>query len=195
LNLPGYNIYQSPSSGLPINYATPVAVISSLATTTWTSGALAAPGDYWFAVRAFNAIGEEQNIDAVVEVVLAAGGADATNTPGAPTGLRALPFKGGGIKVEWSYHPVPAHLPTGFHIYTGVGTPNYASPAGTVAWGAQVANNFVANLTGYTDGVTYAVVVRAYNASGEETNTNAVSVTASASGPTGVLSLTGAAIV
>jgi hypothetical protein len=176
---------------LPINYTTPVAVIPSLSTTTWTSAALTLPGDYWFAIRAFNTVGEEQNIDAAVEVLLSGGGTDISGQPVAPMGLRALATAGGGIRVEWAYHFAPSKLPAGFHVYVGTGAPGYATPAATVNWGTQVANMFVANLSGYTGGATYAVGVRAFNASGEEQNTNSVSVTASGAGPSAVLGLSG----
>jgi hypothetical protein len=62
-----------------------------------------------------------------------------------------------------------------------------------VPYGVGLFNTFVADLTGLADGVTYAIGVRSFNASGEEANTKSLSVTADTTGP--VDSLNAAAIV
>lgn len=187
-----YNIYSNAGSG-PINYGSIVATTSDL---TWTSGTLSYPATWMFGVRAYNpSLGlEEKNLDCALYVILDSSGHDITNRPNPPTALRAFALAAGGVRVEWIY-PVTrgAKTPTGFHVYIGTPTPSYGSPAATVAYSTGIMNSFVANLAGLTGGTTYQVVVRAYNATAEEPNTNVVSVTADATGPTSVDSLTGAA--
>jgi hypothetical protein len=188
-----YHIYSNSGAGLPINYATPIATVSG---TTWTSGPLAFPADWWFAVRAFNSFGEEQNLDAAVELILNAAGDDITNQPLPPLGLRAFAMAAGAVRVEWGFANVqPARVPTGFHVYIGTGgVPSYITPAATVSYASAIANTFVANLTGLSGGTVYTIGVRAFNASAEETNTTTVNVTADTTGPAPVDSLTATAI-
>jgi hypothetical protein len=75
------------------------------------------------------------------------------------------------------------------------GTCPYGVPAATVLYSARIVNSFVCNLAGLADGTTYTIGVRAYNAIAEERNTNTVNVTADASGPAAVDSLTATATV
>jgi hypothetical protein len=160
--------------------------------TTWTTPDLVAPGTWRFGVRATDGNGEEQNLDCAVTIALDAAGNDITNRPAPPVGLRAFPLAGASVRVEWYYPPARgAGAPTGFHVYIGAGaTPDYATPAAAVAYGAGVLNTFVADLSGLTDGMGYSIGVRAFNASGEEANTTTVSVTADATGPLPVSGLT-----
>lgn len=186
----GYHVYANNGSGGAINYGGPIATIP-LGTTTYNCGALA-PGTWAFGVRAFTAGGEEQNLDCAVTIVVSASHTDATNVPVPAIGLRALPIAGGSVKVEW-YYPITrgAKTPTGFYVYITAGSsPSYTTPAATVLWGTRFQGMFVATLSGLTGGTAYVVGVRAYNASGTETNTYAVSVTSNASGPPAVASLT-----
>jgi hypothetical protein len=184
----GYNIYANTGQGDAINYVTPIATTTN---TTWTSSSLAYPGDWKFAVRAYNIFGEEKNLDCMVEIILDSSGNDITLRPLPPLALRAFPTAGGGVRVEWAYANVqPAKVPTGFHVYIGSPTPNYGSPAATVSYSSAIAGSFVANLTGLTSGTTYAVGVRPYNATAEEPNTITVSVTADSTGPAPVVGLT-----
>jgi glucuronoarabinoxylan endo-1,4-beta-xylanase len=193
----GYHIYANSGSG-PIDYSTIIATITGFTTTTWTSSALSHPGDWKFGVRAFNSSGEEQNLDVFAEIILDSSGNDITNRPAPPNGLRALAMAAGAIRVEWTYTAFltsSAKKPTGFHVYTGTGgSPSYASPAATVSYSSAIAGMFVANLTGLTGGTTYSIGVRAYNATAEEPNTTFVNVTADATGPAPVVSLTAAAV-
>ena len=244
----GFNVYSNSGSG-PIDYSTPVATVYTL---SWTSPSLSYPGDWKFGVRAFNGNGEEKNLDCSVEIVLDSSGADITNRPLAPIGLRALAMAAAGVRVEWTYANMqPAKTPTGFHVYIascGPGTLSpvapvaragtqsyancsvrwigdakgrpttpiaamtasrpgsarwrgaigssldYAAPAATVSYQSAIAGSWVANLAGLTSGVTYTIGVRAYNATAEEPNTNVVTVTADAVGPSSVVSLTAAAV-
>jgi hypothetical protein len=114
----GYYIYSNSGAGLPINYATPIGTNLGWYNTTWTSSPLSYPGDWWFAVRAFDQYGTEQNLDCAVEVILDASGNDITDRPLAPYGLRALSARNASIRVEWYYPPTSgAKTPTGFHVY------------------------------------------------------------------------------
>lgn len=188
-----YHVYASPSSGLPIDYGTPVATVYG---TTFQTQALPFPGLWSFGVRAFDdATGlEEANIDAAVTISFGSTGADVSGLPVPPAGLAVLPRSSGSFLVRWTY-PFSGNPPVGFHVYAGVGTPSYAAPAATVlAADGSLTPSYSAVLSGLTDGTTYAVVVRSYNASGEEANTNLVSAVARVNGPAIVGSLSVTAI-
>jgi hypothetical protein len=189
-----YNVYINMGNGDSVDYSSPV---GALLATTWTSSALTAPGTWSFGVRAADGRGEEQNLDCAVSIVLDAFGNDITNRPDPPVGLRAVPLAGASLRVEWYYPPTRgAKAPVGFNVYLGTGaTPDYSTPTAMVPYGVGIFNTFVADLTGLVDGVTYAIGVRSFNASGEEANTRSLSVTADATGPGPVDSLSAAAIV
>jgi len=190
-----YHVYANTGAGDPINYQTPVATTSGL---TWTSSPLSFAADWKFGVRAFYQPGglEEQNLDCAVEIILDSTGRDITNRPAPPTGLRAIAVKGGAIKVEWSYpNPVTtAKTPTGFHVYDGIGSVSYTTPVATVAYSSSIANVWTATISGLTNGTTYTIGVRAFNAVAEEPNTSTVSCTSDANGPSAVQSLTAIAV-
>jgi hypothetical protein len=189
----GYHIYANTGIGDPINYNSPIATAY---VTFWQSPSLEGPSNWSFAVRAFDSINglEEQNIDCVVEVQIDANGNDVSNTPAPPVGLLAIPVAGGGIRVEWSYPAIDAaSAPTGFNVFTGIGTPNYSSPAATAGATTGLIGQYSATITGLVNGTTYAVGVRAFNATAEETNTSFVQVTALSVGPRAVVGLTGIA--
>jgi hypothetical protein len=189
-----YHIYSNTGIGDPIDYSTVIATTGLL---TWTSGPLTYPGTWRFGVRAFDTGGEEENLDCAVTLILDSSGNDISLRPASPIGLRAFATAGGGIRVEWAYNTInPAVVPTGFHVYIGTtGIPNYGSVAATVLFATAIAGTFVANLAGLTNGTTYTIGVRAYNAVTEEPNTATVNCTADSVGPSAVVSLTGIAIV
>jgi hypothetical protein len=188
-----YHVYTNTGAGDPIDYSS---VVDTMVTLTYTTSALSCPGTWSFGVRAFDTVSglEEQNLDCAVTIVLDATGNDITNRPAPPSGLRAFALAGGSVRVEWFYPPTSGpRTPTGFHIYTGVGPLSYATPTTTVLYSQGIANSYVANMAGFTDGTTYMVGVRAYNATAEEPNTNTVTVVALATGPAPVDGLTGIA--
>lgn len=178
-----YTIYANDGSGAPVDYSTPLSTTSAL---TFTTAALAHPGDWRFAVRATDGTLEESNIDAVVRLVLDSAGVDVTNLPAAPVGLTARPIAGGSIRVTWA-DPGRSKA-AGFHVYAGATTPDYGTAVATAA--ANASGRYQADLAGLTDGTTYAIGVRAYNAAGEEANTTTASATATATGPAAVDGLT-----
>jgi hypothetical protein len=188
-------VYANSGTGDPIDYDV---AISSTANLFFVTTPLAVPGVWRFGVRAYSLVTEleEQNLDAAVTIVLNAGGVDISQQPKAPTSLRAHATAGGAIRVEWSYNTLnPIPVPTGFHVYLGTGTPDYTSPAATVSFTSSVGGSYYVDLPDQTDGVTYAIGVRAYNAAAEEPNTNTVLVTADATGPGAVTSLTSVAVI
>ena len=189
-----YHVYANTGAGDPIDYSS---VVDTTATLTYLTSALSYPGTWSFGVRAFDTVSnlEEQNLDCAVTIVLDALGNDITNRPAPPSGLRAFALAAGSIRVEWYYPPTSgAKAPSGFHVYTGTaGTPSYIMAVATVSFSTGIANSFVANMTGLVDGMTYTIGVRAYNATAEEPNTTAVTVTAIATGPEPVDRLTGIA--
>ncbi len=191
-----YSVYANTGHGDPINYASAIDVTPTL---TYTTAPLSYPGTWSFDCRAKWAISglEEQNVDARVDIVLDALGRDITNTPPAPLGLRAFATANASVRAEWTSPPTTvAKTPTSFNVYRGIGTPSYGSPIANVLYITGLANSFVANLTtGFTDGVTYAIAVRAANATGEEKNTAFVLVTADSTGPAAVVDLTATATI
>ena len=71
----GYHVYANTGSGDAINYSICLATVTG---PSWTSPALSVPCHFKMGVRAFDpAIGlEEQNVDAVVELILDSNGND-----------------------------------------------------------------------------------------------------------------------
>ncbi len=187
-----YHVYANTGAGDPINYSS---VVDTTATLTYTTSPLSYPGSWSFGVRAFDTVSglEEQNLDCSLTIVLDASGNDITNRPVSSSGLRAFALAGGSIRAEWYYPPTSgAKAPSGFHVYTGTGEmPSYTMPAATVLFSTGIANSFVVNMTGFSDGVTYSIGVRAFNTTAEEPNTYAVTVTAIATGPGPVDGLVG----
>ena len=141
----GFNVYSNAGSG-PINYATPVATVYY---TTYTSAPLAFPDDWWWAVRAFNSCGEEQNLDVAIELILDSSGVDITNRPAAPFGLRAFATANGSIRVEWGYATLTAsRKPTGFHVYLAPKTDATLTPIAPVAATGRARRSGTAMLLG-----------------------------------------------
>ena len=178
-----YHVYMNNGLGGPVDYGTVIATTASL---TWLSGALTYPGDYLFAVRAFDTVTgyEDINVDAIYHLVLDAAGTDITNVPNAPLSVMATPTAGGGVIVHWNYGP-SQNPPTGFKVWINAGaSPTYAgSPAITVPYLSGY-RSFYGTISGLSDATLYTVSVRAYNATGTETNTDAIaSFTAKTTGP------------
>lgn len=185
-----YTIYGNDGLGGPIDYSTPIGTTSSL---TFSPAALALPSDNSFAVRATDGTHEETNVDARVRIVLDASGNDVTAVPRAVSLLSAIPTAGGSIRVDWVHAPGQGPAPAGYKVWATIGLAvNYAaSPNATVGTlGGQA--RFSATVPGLTASP-YAVGVRAYNAAGDDGNTNFVIVTPLATGPTDVDSLAGVA--
>jgi len=177
-----YNVYANTGAGDPIDYGT---VVFTTTGVTWTSDPLSYPGVWSFGVRAFNAYGEEKNLDCALSIELDGAAVDITRIPTAPYSLRAVPKANGTIRVEW-HHVVTNKLkkPTLFNVYYGTSGVDYSTVQAVVDWTGQ--SLYGVDLTGLTDGASYSFGVRAANATGEEKNTLAVAATADATGPTAV---------
>lgn len=182
-------MYGNGGTGL-VDYSTPLATTALL---TWATPALTT-GDWVFAVRAFDTVSglEESNVDATVTIRIDAGLADVTAIPTAPVGLAAVATAGGEARVSWTC-PAGGNRPTGFHVYKGTGgVPNYASIAATATAVPRTTGltRYSAILTGLADGTEYTIGVRAFNATGEETNVATVAVTGDSTAPASVTNLT-----
>jgi hypothetical protein len=176
-----YHIYANNSAGGPVDYQTVIAAVNA---TSFAAPALSPGSDTTFAIRAFDPSSglEEANVDARVRIILDAGGNDITGRPAAVVGLTARAAAGGSIVVHWVRNPaVQAARPTGYNVYMGSPTPSFSSPAASLA--DTGARDYRAVISGLTDGLDYQVVVRSFNATGEEQNTNAITQTAVSSGP------------
>ncbi len=183
-----YHIYVGSSSGGPVNYAAPVAIVSAL---TWTSAPLAFGSDTTFAVRAYDTatLLEDRNIDARMRVVTGPAGEDHTGLPNAPSLLAVSPAVAGSMFVSWRYNGGgQGARPTGFRVYAGTPAVGYVTPVATVAY-RDDRTPYRATLTGLADATQYAFAVRSYNASGEESNVAVVTATARVAGPDPVQSL------
>ena len=187
-----YHVYANTGAGDAINYTVCLATVTGQ---SWTSSPLSPPGYFKLGVRAFDLeLGlEEQNIDAVVDLVLDANGNDVTGVPAPPLGQRAFPIAGGNVRVEWTYPGVdPSRQPLGFHVYLGTGAgsmPDYTQPVSTVAWSSARYGSFSSDLAGPGNGSPCSIGVRGYNAVGEEQNTTVLYITSDGSPPTVVDSL------
>jgi autotransporter passenger strand-loop-strand repeat protein len=186
LTVPGstlaYTIYGNNGADGPVDYTT---VIGLTAGTSWSTTPLAA-GTWKFGVRTLNqtTLLGERNLDAVVTIVVGPTGTDLTNVPLAPLLVTAMPAGPGAVSVTWFY-PLSAtrsaSKPQGFKVYEGTPTVSFISPVATIAY--TPSQTFRATLTGLTAGSLYQIVVRAYNASGDDGNDNIVTVTPVAGGP------------
>lgn len=190
-----YHVYANDGAGGPIDYTSIVATTASL---TWLSGSLAAGSDHLYAVRAFDTVSglEEQNVDAVVRVVLDASQIDITMRPDPPAGLTVLATAAGGCRVFWHRDSLSSGaVPTGFSVYRTAGSVvNWASsPVATVTYQTGKLDYF-ADLTGLSHGVEYAIGVRAVNTYSHDGNTAQVIVTGDTTGPDAVDGLTGVSV-
>ena len=189
-----YALFSNAGSG-NVNYDVVIATTYGL---TYTTAPLAHAATWIWAVRAENAYGREQNIDAVAEFELNSAGADISDSPPGPTGLRACPIKAAALRVEWTAQPVAGpSAPLGYHIYLNPSPAlSYALPTATVLAGTVLpGGSFSVDVPGLLNGVQYLIGVRAYNAVAEEANTNTVTATPDSEGPSQVTGLSAVATV
>lgn len=180
-----YNIYQNDGLGGPVDRSTPVATVSGL---TWTTAALAAPGEYEWIVLAEDTVSGLESLDAEARasLILDATGADITGRPAPALGVSTLALAGGEAEVTWSYPEGWSALPipTGFRVWITAGAVvNFAAaPSATVAFGAP-GGHYRAVVTGLVGGAAYAVGVRAYNAAADDGNADSHGVIGKTAGP------------
>lgn len=172
-----------------IDWGTPVGAVSPTAASpasvaNYATVTLPASSTLWFGLRAISPGGsEEQGMVNVQRIVTDGDGVPTDPAPNAPHSLTVTPLSGGRFALTWKYDSAGQQLrPATFAIYhdNGTGTVSYAAPIAAVPTMAFVT-------AAYADGTTVKFVVRARSASGdEETNTNAKSATADATGPADV---------
>ena len=159
-----YQVFSNNGAGGPVDYSTVIATVTG---TTYTTAALAASGEYRFAVRAMDtATGlAEANTQASVRIVLDASGNDIGPVPNAPFAVTARATPGGGCLVTWSYFAAgQAAAPTEFLVYLTAGaTPSLTTPVATVAYQAGVAG-YSCQLAGLADATAYTVSVVSHGA-------------------------------
>ncbi len=166
-----YNIYRATTSG-GHNYSSPTYTVSS-GTTTYTDTSTTDGVTYYYVVRAQDSVG---NVDTNTNEVSATADASA---PSAPTSLTAMAIAAGSIKLTWTASSSGDVDKYNIYRATISGGENYSSATYQVSSGIVTYTD-----TSTTNGVTYYYVVRAQDAvSNIETNTNEVSATASATGP------------
>jgi hypothetical protein len=188
-----YRIYKSDGLGGAVDYGTVIATVSAL---TWTCPPLAPSSDTTFAIRAYDTVSalSDRNTDARARVLIGPAGEDLTGLPNAPALPSARATAAGSAEVEWMYNAAgQGGAPTGFHVYSGTPAVSYTTPVATVLYGDD-RMPYSATLTGLVHGSSYQVGVRAYNASGEESNAVVVSVTGAVTGPLPVVGLAGTAV-
>lgn len=176
-----YHLYKSNGLGGPVDSSSPVATTSGLTATL----SVDIPSDTTFQVRAFDTVSgfTETNGDARVRVIVDDSGNDITNLPHAPWGLSAVPWGNGAVRVSW----MAGGSCSGFQVYAGSGTPSYATPLADLRF-IDLVTPYSVVLSGLSG--TVAVGVRAFDATGQEANTNTVSVAVVTSGPSPIPSLT-----
>jgi len=152
-----YNIYANDGRGGNVDYSSPIATTTVL---TFGVGALAAPSDNTFAVRAHDAASgiEEANTDARVRVVIDPAGNEVTARPNAVNGLSARRTAGGTCWAAWGYDASGQGGPPSRFALTL--TPGPASPVTMVDYLPGVAG-YGCNLPGLADGTSYTIEVRA----------------------------------
>lgn len=176
----------------PPDYSSPAVTTSSL---TASIGPFGGSSTVVAVVRAFDAVSglEDTSTDARVVVLIDSEGEDATGFPLAPVGLSVRATAGGNAIVSFS-EPLNGGA-RGFHVFIGTPVPDYSTPVASIAYdrgspGAPLS----ATISGLSDGVTYAVGVRAFNAIGEEQNTTVAFVTGKSTGPLAVVPLSASAV-
>lgn len=182
-----YKIYSGINA--PVDYSAPVVTTAAL---TADLPALPPGSVATYVVRAFDTVSgfEDESTDARVIVKVGPDGCDVTGRPSPPIGLTARAVSGGTARVTWAYPP--RGNADGFNVYLGSLTPDYSAPVAVVAYG--LGNALSATITGLSDGVTYAVSVRAFNSFGEEQNATTASVVGRSTGPAAPSAVSGSAV-
>lgn len=182
-----WDIFTNDGAGGPINYATPIATVSS---PTFTTSALPLNSDNRFAVRArdsANAL-SELNVDAIVRIIVDGAGADVSALPPAPFGLTARAKSGGTAEVSFQIDPYDRVKPTQFSIYLtpfASGSPSWSTPAATIS-AISGRRYYRSTLTGLSDGASYWIGVRSSNGSIQEKNTTTIDIVGSSIGPASI---------
>jgi len=169
-----YRIYSNHGGGGPVDYTAPLAATPGL---SYVAGPLGVSTDTTFVVRAFDpSTGfEEANTGPGVRLLIGPDGADLSGLSNPPRDLRLTPVAGGGCRVGWSSPgSTTGGAPSGFFIYLAQGAvTNYAAPAAQVGYTPGVVAYSCALAGPYAPSA-YTAAVRAFNATGVESNTASV---------------------
>ena len=173
----GYNVYVGTTAGgesaTPVN-ASPLAADA----TSFTVPGLTNGTQYFFIVKAINAVGEGGASD---EALATPSGPGAT-APGAPENCSATPGDG-SLTVTWSPPTSDGGSPiTGYNVY--IGTTSGGESATPVNSSPLAADATSFTITGLTNGTQYFVIVKAINAVGEGMASSEASTTPSGTGAT-----------
>ena len=154
----GFHVYDNAGAGA-VDYDTEKAELA-YNVTSWTSDALTYPATWRFAVRAYNATGEEQNID-ISMLLLDVNGADVTARPNEPSRVTLTPTAGGKLQLTWSYSTVAeGATPTKFNIYLSPNPIDYSVVYDEEPFVAGSVSSYTWESPALEDGVTYNVAVR-----------------------------------
>lgn len=156
-----YRVYSNDGAGGPLNYVQPIATTTNL---SYVTSALAAPGDYRFAVRAYDtqAGREEANTEVRARIRLDAQGRDVTATPNAAFAVVARPTSAGGCRVSWAYSASgQGGKPTQFALSIVPDLLASTTPAPVVVNYAPGVTSYSWDFAALTDQASYTVFVRA----------------------------------
>ena len=189
----GYLVYTNCGAGV-VDFATPVARLSTN-TRHWRSGSLTHPGNWRFAVRAYNAQGSERNLDRQALLRLDAGGELEPARPTGVTGLAARARADGKVELGWSHDAGDeATTTTHFHVYhdDGTGRIDYGSPSAEIARAPGPVAHHVWLSEALREGVVHRFAVRAASAEDvEDDGTQTVEATPITDAPEQPIALTG----
>lgn len=163
-----YRLYANNFAGGEVDVSAPYAVTTSLSIAV---GPLAFNADAKFLLRVCDTVTslEEKNTAATTRIILDGSGVDITKRPAPVVFASARALAGGLAEVVFSFaRNAFGGKPTGFKLWaTAGGVVNYAaSPNTTVAYEDHLTQAYRATISGLSNGVTYAIGVRSYNALG-----------------------------
>lgn len=160
----GFRIYRGTTSG-----ALTLIHTTAPGATSYSVTGLTASTQYFFEVRAYNALGNSDPTSEVSATTLAL-----TPAPTAPTGLTATAVSQSQINLAWTD---ASSNETGFKVYRGTVSGTLALVA-TLGPGVTSYQN-----TGLLSGVQYFFKVASYNATGSSLSSQATATTLTAAGP------------
>lgn len=126
-------------------------------------------GTRYLAVRKAKGVIEEKNFNIVAFVV--ANGDWVGNVPGAPFKLKGTILAENKVRLRWQYQ-IDGAVPTGFKVYSGTTSINYASPIADVPF-----ENGILGVELPSISATTKFAVRAYKGGNEEQNIEYITVT------------------
>ena len=203
-----YRIFDNGGTGGEVDYITPVATVAAPATShTWTRAGAAA-GDWVVAIRAVDAVGEEENVHVLYAFDLeGAPLAVLTPPPAIPRNVIATPIAGAAFRLEADYLAEEEEaVGVKINFYNNGGIQNDPIDFGTViAFAVLDAHEFQAPLTlsvevdtaGLIDGGVYQWAAKSETGAGRESDASDITpeVLADGTPPDDHASLTAMSVV